>query len=227
VLLPQYQDEQMKQIVNDIISQYSKVSYKYIDVDIEAHCEKLIYAPSASIGGDHANYVSSLDFIMPKRVANALYQYLYKPWMDRVGNLPVENTKLYLCRRGGRSLINYREVEQYFRAKGFLLVDQQLHLLPLDKKVALFSRASVIVCNFGAASMNTLFAQPGTKVMMLTPMSRVDDGIYFMFNDSGLDILQVIGNDCTSSPHTNYYISIDTIDAAYNELINSEGSARI
>ncbi len=98
--------------------------------------------------------------------------------------------RLYL-RRGAKSrpMANAAEVEALVRSLGFEVVDPGT--LDFDAQVQLFSGASVVVGQGGAAFGNILFAPPGCHVVILTTWSPYTIHYYFA------NIASVLGQRCT------------------------------
>jgi hypothetical protein len=85
-------------------------------------------------------------------------------------NVPVERhadlpRRFYLMRgpRHGRVMRNRVALAEALKARGITPV--QPELLGFDEQVALFSRAELVVAEFGAALANVVFCPPGAKIL--------------------------------------------------------------
>lgn len=70
--------------------------------------------------------------------------------------------KLYLKRKGVRSIVNEEEVERLLVADGFSVIDTSK--MTFDEQVALFSGATHVVSPTGAALANTIFCKRDCKI---------------------------------------------------------------
>jgi hypothetical protein len=218
ILFPNYKDNQIRQIVTEFLSPYKNVNYEFIDTDTEIKCNKLIFIPAASILADHAKYISIVLCVIPANVTSRIQSYLVNPLIKKTEHISNNISKIYLVRRGARTVINYKEVEEFFVSRGFQLVEP--HLLSLEEKVALFNRASIIAGPTGSAFANLIFCREMTKILIFTNFPRIMDlylpGILKCVN---LNILCVVGKDDNDDVHTSYRISLNKIDDAYNQLL--------
>ena len=99
--------------------------------------------------------------------------------------------KIYISRRDSvrRRLTNEQELEDRLSENGYRIVE--MATIPFWKQVALAASAREIMGPHGAGLSHILFAQPGTKVTELLPIT---DGTYFLrFNYARLSL--VLGLD--------------------------------
>jgi hypothetical protein len=72
-------------------------------------------------------------------------------------------TRIFITRRGARSIVNEAEVLRALQPLGF--VPCRLETMPLAEQVALFERAECVVGPHGAGLTNLLFCRSGTQVI--------------------------------------------------------------
>lgn len=107
------------------------------------------------------------------------------PWKviflrDRLGGMALhergQGENLYIVRRGKtRGIINGQEVEDFFRARGWVVVDTEQ--LTVAQQAGLFVHARQICTVHGAALTNLLWAGPGTRILELLPDNFLN-GVY-------------------------------------------------
>lgn len=86
---------------------------------------------------------------------------------------PSRHKKLYLTHRAFKGQIkccNEKYFEDYFAAKGFLVVSPEKYSLP--EQIALLKGADEVACMVSTLSHLILFAKPHTKLIMLTRTSH-------------------------------------------------------
>ena len=71
--------------------------------------------------------------------------------------------RIFISRRGVRSLVNERDVVEKLRPLGF--ERHRLEGMPLASQIALFARAECVIGPHGAGLTNLVFCRPGTKVI--------------------------------------------------------------
>ncbi len=223
VVIPEYKDQQLREIVFDIINKYPQVKVLTLKQKEAVQCANLYYIERLVTFTDREISVSIGDSAHPKLVADILQKQLINPLLARIkeGEEPL---KLFLPRRGMmRNLKNYKEVEDYFRSEGFYFLEEP-HKLSLDEKVSIFNRASIIVGPFGSAFSNIMFSKPGTKVLIFNNYHKAYEYWFSMHVDYfGIDILQVTGYDDRrhgNPAHCPYYIPAEKIIEAYKKYSN-------
>ena len=219
VLLPQYRDGHIRQIVYDFLSGYSNVSIVEMEDGVDYLCQSMFYIPSFSNATDHSTYCMAIDFLIPHNVVEVLNKYLVERYSS-VAHNDKQNKKLYLARRGNyRCATNWDEIENYFRNEGFEIVEP--HKLTLLEKIAAFKNANVIVGPYSSAFTNLLFCKDA-KVLIISPLMRsVETYYYTIAQKTSVRILNVTGFDKGMNIHTNYFVPIEKIKKAYEVLINS------
>jgi capsular polysaccharide biosynthesis protein len=71
--------------------------------------------------------------------------------------------RIFIARRGPRSIVNEREVLRALRPLGFERL--RLEGMPLAEQIAVFSRAECVIGPHGAGLTNLAFCRPGTQVI--------------------------------------------------------------
>lgn len=224
VLVPEFKDKQILQILNEFKQQYPSITYcscKSTRKELSyVRCDKLYYMSDAAIITKHGAYVMPYDIVIPQVTRDILYHYLVNPLVEKVKNNPIRHDKLFLVRRGAmRAMTNWQEVESYFVKQGFYPVEP--HLLTLEEKVDLFYHSKVIVGPHSSAWTNMVFADK-VKMLMITPICRtIDMYLGYFINDKDVSLVQVTGRDLSARDiHTAYTVSLDRIKLAYNMLMN-------
>ncbi len=217
VLLPQYRDGHIRQIVYDFLSGYSNASIIEMEDNVDYLCHSLFYIPSFSNATDHSTYCMAIDFLIPSNVVNVLNKHLVERYRSDI-NSEGKKRKLYLARRGDyRCALNWQEMEKYFKNEGFEIIEP--HKLSLLEKVDAFHNASVIVGPYSSAFTNLLFCNDA-KVLIISPLMRsIETYYYTIAQNTEVRILNVTGVDEEMTVHTNYYVSIDKIKEAYKTLM--------
>ena len=118
--------------------------------------------------------------------------------------------KVYIRRNASiRNVLNTDEVESFFVAKGFRIVEPEK--LSFIEQVSIFSHARIIVGATGAAFANLIFCQKNTRIIIFLP-EIADTSFYYWQNmacATGNCVEYVLGkvDDKSSGIHSNYYIS--------------------
>ena len=111
---------------------------------------------------------------------------------------------------------NIGAIEQFFKDKGFYFVEP--HLLSFEEKVNLFYHAKEIVGPFSSAWTNVVFCKKA-KGLMFSPLCRTMDAYYGYISSLGMEKwLMVTGDDSNQTIHSDYCISLEKIDTAYQYL---------
>lgn len=218
VLVPDYQDSQLKQIIYDSIHKHQNAKILVMRDGEAVEVETLFYIERPCRFTDHEDYVEIGDSIQPKLISDILkkdlvdyYKSLYKIEDDEKGR------KLFLARKPGyRNIYNYSEVKEYFIKQGFEVIEP--HRFSLEEKIKLFSEAKYIVGPYSSGFSNTMFSPPGTKCLILSNYNRAFECWLTMQEQYfGIDILTVTGTDNKrgSRAHCSYTIPLSKIiDAA-------------
>lgn len=218
VLVPDYTDEQLKQIVYNEINKYD-VDVLVVKKGEAVMVKRLYFMERPAFFTDHEFAVSVGDNVQPKIVADTLKKQLVDPLVKNVETS--EHIKLYLPRRGSyRSLKNNSEVEDYFKSQGFYFLEP--HKVTLEEKIKLFRSADSIVGPYSSAFSNLIFCKPGTKVLILSNYYRAFESWLVMHKQHfKMNMLWVTGYDdktAENPAHCSFYIPIEKIISASKEL---------
>jgi hypothetical protein len=219
ILIPKYADKHLEELTMAFGKKHSKIRYEVAEPKCEYICEELYYIPTAVYIGNHGEYEMTCDCVMPHSVMMMLKERLVNPLIEKVKNNPVKHDKLYLVRRNTyRCTKNWPEIEEWFKAKGFYMVEP--HKLTLEEKADLFYHAKIVAGPFSSAWTNTMFCNGG-KALVISNMIRTIETYQVTYCElGGLDVLQVTGIDLSPNIHTDSIVPLSRIEAAYNELIN-------
>ena len=137
-----------------------------VDVDTSIRCKKYYHVDRGSILTDHANYCSINDVIIRPEVSKYL-SGLKPPYPIK------QDLKLFIGRKNGRSIINYKEVLELFVSQGFVEVFP--HELDFEEKKNLFARASHIAGPGSSGFANAVFCQDNVKILFFINYARKFD----------------------------------------------------
>ena len=212
------EDEHVAYVFDSFVSNYlPEVSVRILNRDEVACCDELYVIESTTSMIDNEKYVSYVDMVIPGYVSELLKKYM-------VPQLPTVNPfeRIFLVRRGAwRNLLNSEEIEAYFESLGFRMVEP--HKLSYQDKVSLFHSAQEVVGPYSSGFSNTIFCQPGTKVLILSNLQRAFEPFLTFYRQYfGLDLLCVTGADeQQENSHSPYKIPLEKVKAAYYELSNT------
>ena len=118
-------------------------------------------------------------------LSRAKTDFLFRRFTDRVGLWAGPAPRIFISRRGPRSIVNEREVLRALRPLGFTRC--RLETMKLADQVALFHRAECVVGPHGAGLTNLLFCRSGTKVVEIGTPYRPWACFYEIAHHRGLD----------------------------------------
>ncbi|GAB4287251.1 MAG: hypothetical protein Fur0025_20510 [Oscillatoriaceae cyanobacterium] len=106
-------------------------------------------------------------------------------------NLP---EKIYISRQNAsyRRLVNESEVLDLLLTWGFVCV--RMEMMSFAEQVAMFAGAKVIVAPHGAGLTNTVFCQPGTKVIEMFARQSVSINYWLIAQLVGIDYYYLLGD---------------------------------
>ena len=219
ILVPEYKDGHVACVFDSFVSSYlPEVSVRILKGDEVACCDELYVIESTTAMIDNEKYVSYVDMVIPQYVSGLLKKYM-------VPQFPIVQPfeRIFLVRRGEwRNLLNSEEVEAFFASLGFRMVEP--HKLSYHEKVSLFHSAKEVVGPYSSGFSNTIYCQPGTKVLILSNLQRsFEPFLTFYRQYFGLDLLCVTGTDeQQENSHSPYKIPLERVKAAYYELSNKK-----
>lgn len=213
VLVPEIKDPQTHQIVYEQLEKYD------VDILVVPHraCVKaktLYFMERPTRFTDHEEFLNPGDMAVPKATVDYLRSTLVLPYIKDIQK-DLKYSKVFLPRRGGlgKGLINTKEIENYFKQKGYYFVEP--HKLPFEEKVKLFYSADTIVGPLGSAFTNLMFCRPGTKVMMFSNYQRIfENYISMQIQYSKADIMYITGMDdkrASNLSHCSFYLPLEKV----------------
>lgn len=214
VMVPNYTDQQLKQIVYHELNKYD-IDILVVNKGEAVKCKNLYYMERPAFFTDHEYAVSVGDNVQPKIVADTLKSMLVEPMVKDCPN--DEPIKLYLPRRGAyRALTNNDEVEAYFKQQGFVFLEP--HKITLEEKIRIFRSAEVVVGPYSSAFSNLIFCKPNTKVLILSNFYRAFESWLVMHKQHfNMDMLWLTGYDdkkAHNPAHCCFWIPLEKIKAA-------------
>ena len=220
IILPKYNDLQIREIVFDYLKQFKNIKVLELKKNSSIYCKNLFFVPITAKISDNATYINPSDIIIPKFTIDILAKNLVKVFF-KSNNFKKPFRKIYIGRIGSRNLSNNSEVENYFLNQGFELIYPINY--SLQEKVKIFNEASFIVGPGSSGFTNIIFCQPGTKALVFINFQRTFDSYfgticrYFSVNP-----MFVTGFDESDSIHSAFTIPLDKIKSAYFELLNEK-----
>lgn len=222
VLIPEYRDPQLKQIMMGQLSKYD-VDVMVISPGEAVHARSLYFIERPTRFTDHEAEITPADQAIPESVVNVIKRELVNPLIENaVANSKYK--KIFLVRRGGigKGILNGDEIERYFESLGFILLEP--HKVSLEEKINIFQSAEFIVGPFGSAFTNLFFCKPGTKVLMFSNYQRLFENYFSVAQQYfGVKEMYVTGFDdkkTQNMSHCSFYLPLGKVKDAYNQLLN-------
>ena len=218
VILPNYSDPHIKEIVYSYLNKFTRIIIIEVERNISVKCNMLYYIESISDISDKGEYPFPSDIIIPEYVAKSLKQNFISVYNKLEKTADESYSKLYIVRRGQRTLTNYKEVEMFFKELGFKFIEP--HKLTLADKIAIFSNAKIVVGPTSSGFTNLIFSNKNTKVLLLSNFVRSFEGYAgFILKYFVSKIIILTGNDKSAHPNCSYYISKEKVKIAYEVLL--------
>ena len=111
--------------------------------------------------------------------------FLFRRLTAHVGPWAGPAPRIFIARRGARSIVNEREVLRALRPLGF--ERHRLEGMPLSEQISLFHRAECVIGPHGAGLTNLAFCRPRTKVIEIGTPYRPWACFYEIAHHRGLD----------------------------------------
>ena len=231
ILVPYYNDHNIKEILHALVSNYDFVNIIELKSDEVAECIKLYHVENTTVMSDHASYLCPTDCVIPQFVMSYLKNTLLTnkllfPSFD--GQKRPQFRKLYIKRAVSslsllsnlRNMENAVEIENFFESEGFEFIAP--HEYTLDEKRKLFSEASIIAGSLSSGFMNMIFCQPDTKFLVFMNYQRIYDLYLAKFSEAfNVSLLAVTGIDTQpESIHSSFTIPLKKVINSYHTLMN-------
>jgi hypothetical protein len=218
VIIPNYSDPHIREIVCTYLEKFNRVDILEIERTSSVNCKRLFYIESISDISDKGEYPFPSDIIIPEYVAYTLKKNFITLKSKSETIIDKENSKIYIIRRGSRSLINYKEVEVFFKNLGFKFIEP--HKLPLAEKIEIFKNAKIIVGPLSSGFTNLIFSNKDTRVLVLSNFVRSFEGYFgFILKYFVNKIIIVTGSDKSAHPNCSFYIPKEKVKSAYELLL--------
>jgi hypothetical protein len=218
IILPVYKDEHVRYIVYDYLSKIDNIKIIEIDKDDAIFCKNFYFLDNSSFLADNGTYSNPSDVIIPLITMEKLRINLVEKYISQFGfNQKKPFRKIFIGRKGNRSMLNNDEIEVYFKKENYEIIYP--HLLSFEQKVKIFYESSIIVGPGSSGFLNLIFCQPHTKLLLFTNYQRIsDNGLSSLATYFKLNLLTVIGKDNDNSIHSSYSIPLKTIKSALKDL---------
>jgi hypothetical protein len=220
IILPEYSDSHVIEVVEHYTNKFKNTTIKTLNNNQIATCKKLYYIESTSMISDHETYETYIDFFVPECVSNFLKK-VFAPDLIKLNNIlkKEQKNKLYVVRKNAeyRNLLNIEEIENFFKAEGFLFIEP--HLMSMKEKIELFYNASEVAGPYSAGFSNIQFCRPGTKICLLTNIQRSFETYLSYFVDlNEVTFVAVTGTDIENDSQSSYTIPLNKVKQAYNSI---------
>ncbi len=198
----------------DLLEAYT-LKYKFkireIPWNSKVLCDKFIDVDPCAIVTDGANYTSVTD-----KLFYAGLKEFYKEYNST--SIRGMGTKLFLARRGRRTLSNIIEIERYFQSQGYEIVDN-CHELTIGQKKELFGNASYIVGPGGSAFFNCIWCPRDVKILTFINYEIAYDNCLQNMLSEESEIYHIAGKEINYKFYnSDYYIELDEIIHYAKEL---------
>jgi len=129
-----------------------------VPTDTIVECENYYHIEPQTIVCDGANYSS---------ITDKLYYPSVKEFYSKFQSKKIHGLgkKIFITRRGKRTMLNLEQIEHYFRENGYVVMDN-FHLLSINEKKEIFSNASYVVGPGGSAFFNCIWCPKDVKILI-------------------------------------------------------------
>jgi len=182
-------DLHILRMIHDVILDYPEVEVIRLPPNVEVFAKRLYYVCNDSYIAD-ASFMPCISHV---RVSNSTVNYLLSYYNNHcILPPPSTATRLFLGRRGGRSIKNYDKVLALFQRFHFQEVFP--HLLSFDEKLKLFASAEFISGPLSSAFANVFFAPNVKEVLVLCNCSRhLDPYLANLSQQNNFNLLHFMG----------------------------------
>lgn len=150
-------------------------------------------------------------------------EFLRRKFMPLIDQITSESScRVYISRNLGsnRRMVNEDEVLELLNKLGFITV--YFEKMSMLEKVALMSRAEVVIGVCGAGLTNLVFANPGTKVIEIFAPNYIHFTYYILSHHLGLEYYYLVGD----SLEINYLAELIYKGGIYEDVIVNINSLR-
>ena len=229
ILVVENEDRNIKEIINNYLKDFPNAKINYVQNHVDYICDDLYFLPSP--GPNYCDYKFRLDYIefIPQYALDSIHRYVVAPIIDKIKDNKTKYEKIFLPRNKafthtGKYLKNYDEVHDYFVSLGY--VDVEGSTMTLEEKADVFYHAKEVVGMFGSALFNLIFCNQA-KCLSLSNYKFVTETIeLIMARDYVSRMVTITGQDDSSEYSSNFYIPLDKIKKAYEEIIMSNDNPK-
>lgn len=224
LLVPKYKDLHLKEMVDEYLINFPNVK----KVEIQSHCnytcENLVYIPTLCVLADASDYILPFMGIFTPIVGDLLKRNLIEHFKIKADERVDDSyccSKIFITRRYSlyRSILNGKELEDFFVSKGFRLVNPAN--MSFLEKVKIFSHADVVAGPLSGGFINTMFCKENAKVLGFSTIPRIAETyLSFIQSMSNIDLLLVTGVDMDNTTQPNYIVSKGRVEDALNHLMS-------
>jgi capsular polysaccharide biosynthesis protein len=216
--LPVLVDEQMPPQHREYLSLVIDNPIVVLPAGHGVRCKELVVAGPASFFPTHHRGV---EIIPPYRLgasSAAAYEFIRERVVSRLPPPGASDRRVYLSRRSRiwRRPTNEDEISSHLEARGYEILYPED--LSFAEQVRVFQEARVIVAANGSALMNTVFCQPGTRIVVLSQTGIFNWSLYYAWAvNRGCEVIFVCSAENTGRKHDNYTIATTQLDLALPE----------
>lgn len=220
ILTNDFKDENIEYIIGHYLENYPKVKRFIAKRGVDYTCEELICTRSMATSYNEAKVFWDYRLVIPELVVRKLHEYVSVPIIEKIKEYPTKYKKIFLSRHSNRKLTNTIEVENYFKNQGFYFVEG--FELTLEEKVDLFYHAEIIVGLHSSAWQNIIFCNRAKCLMLVNNRFAPEMLFYTMAKDNVSRWINVCGQDDSDNRRSDFYIPLDKIKRAYNQLLSDD-----
>ena len=219
VLLPHNEDKTIIDIVIRYLESFpnTKIVYAYDDIDYT--CEALYFMPSPGSNFNNPLYRLDYPYYISKHVLDKIKKYVVNPIIEKVKDNKPKYEKIYLSRKGKRTAINLKEIDEFILRQGFVEIEGAS--LTLEQKADIFYHAKEIVGMYGSGFLNLIFCNKVKALVFTNYRMSTDTSIYIQIREYVADLINITGQDESSDYHSSTYYPLEKVIAAYNERIKT------
>jgi capsular polysaccharide biosynthesis protein len=210
VLLNENLDPNMKDLITEQQLRYG-FQMVFVAKNSRVYCKRYFHIDPCSVVCDGANYTSVTD----KLYYSSFSQYFMQKQRD---SLRGKGRKLYLARRGKRTLLNFKQIEVFFNGAEYEIIEN-CHELSLNEKIELFGNASYVVGPGGSAFFNCIWCPRDVKILTFINYEIAYDNCLQNMLSEESEIYHIAGKEINYKFYnSDYHIELDEIIHYAKEL---------
>jgi hypothetical protein len=213
IIIPEGTDLHIKYLIEFEVQKFPNLRILEVNIDSEIICQKLYHVSLGTFIADEGYFPTPFAIMISK----STLKFWKKKSSELISSQSKQYRKIFIGRSGGRSLTNNDEVKSYFINLGFEEIFP--HLLDIKDKIRIFNEAKYIVGAGSSGFVNTVYCQPGTKILSFFNSFRYLDTLlpaYSAFN--GQEFWFMTGRDeDLKEMNSNYSINLKDIKLFLSE----------